>query len=496
MMKDRIQFSSRLGFIFSMMGIAIGAGNIWRFPRIVAQNGNGAIIIVWLLFLFIWSIPLILIELALGKLTKKSPIGALIKTSGPKSAWLGGFITLVTTCILAYYSNIVGWGLSYFYYSISGKIYAGNNFVHLWESHYQSAFPLGFHFLSLLLAYMIIRKGVVEGIERCNKILIPSFFICTLILFLRAITLPNAMQGIKQLFSFEWSALSNYKLWLEALIQNAWDTGAGWGLLLVYAGFASKKTGIVSNGALTAIANNLVSLIMGVIVFSACTSLDVLGTTQLQQGSGASNIGIAFIYLPELFTRIPGASYLPAMFSSIFFLAFAIASLSSMISMLFLLSQTLSELGMRKHIAESVATIIAFLLGVPSSLSITIFTNQDSVWGTGLIVNGLIIIYAAITYGLPRLKKQIIYSVPDDIHLNSTFDSMVKYLLPIEGILLLCWCFYEGLFPKDGSYWWNPFSVYSLSSLILQWSVGLIILWSLNKKLFKQFSLHNLKNKT
>ncbi|BAE81287.1 sodium-dependent transporter [Chlamydia felis Fe/C-56] len=493
MNKHQNQFSSRLGFIFSMMGIAVGAGNIWRFPRIAAQNGSGAFILIWLLFLFIWSIPLIIIELSLGKLTRKAPIGTLIKLAGSKYAWLGGFVTLVTTCILAYYSNIVGWGLSYFYYSISGKIYAGNNFSQLWETHYQSSFPLLFHFLSLFLAYMIIRKGIVQGIEKCNKILIPSFFVCTLILLLRAITLPNAMQGIKQLFSFDLASLSNYKLWLEALTQNAWDTGAGWGLLLVYSGFASKKTGVVSNGALTAISNNIVSLIMGIIVFSTCASLDVLGTTQLQQGAGSSSIGIAFIYLPELFTRVPGPDYLAAVFSSIFFLAFATAALSSMISMLFLLTQTLSEFGIKKCTAELSATIIAFILGVPSSLSLAVFANQDTVWGIGLIINGLIFIYAAMHYGLSHLKKKIINSVPGDIRLNKSFDLMVKYLLPVEGIVLLCWYFYEGLFPEDG-HWWNPISVYSLSSLILQWSTGLIILWCFNKKLSKCFSLHNLEN--
>ncbi|ASD30641.1 sodium-dependent transporter [Chlamydia abortus] len=493
MSKNSTHFSSRLGFIFSMMGIAVGAGNIWRFPRIAAQNGNGAFILIWLLFLFIWSIPLIIIELSLGKLTKKAPIGTLIKTAGPKYAWLGGFITLVTTCILAYYSNIVGWGLSYFYYSISGKIYAGNDFSQLWETHYQSLSPLFFHFLSLFLAYMIIRKGIVQGIEKCNKILIPSFFVCTLVLLLRAITLPNAMQGIKQLFTLDFTSLSSYKLWLEALTQNAWDTGAGWGLLLVYSGFASKKTGVVSNGALTAISNNLVSLIMGVIVFATCASLDTLGTTQLQQGAGSSSIGIAFIYLPELFTRVPGSAYLPTIFSSIFFLAFAMAALSSMISMLFLFSQTLSEFGVKKHIAELSATIIAFILGVPSSLSLAVFANQDTVWGIGLILNGLIFIYAAIHYGLPHLKKKIINAVPGDIHLNTSFDYIIKYLLPIEGTALLCWYFYEGLFPEDGD-WWNPISVYSLSSLVLQWSIGLVILWSLNKKLSKCFSLYNLDN--
>ena len=117
MNKKNTVFSSRLGFILSMMGVAIGAGNIWRFPRMVAQNGGGGFILLWLLFLLIWSIPLIIVELSIGKLTRKAPIGALIRTAGPKAAWLGGFVVLVATCILGYYSNIVGWGFSYFFYA-------------------------------------------------------------------------------------------------------------------------------------------------------------------------------------------------------------------------------------------------------------------------------------------------------------------------------------------------------------------------------------------
>lgn len=84
MSQKHTHFSSRLGFILSMMGIAVGAGNIWRFPRIAAQNGCGAFILLWLCFLFLWSIPLIIIELSIGKLTQKAPIGAIIKTAGKK----------------------------------------------------------------------------------------------------------------------------------------------------------------------------------------------------------------------------------------------------------------------------------------------------------------------------------------------------------------------------------------------------------------------------
>ncbi|SPN73434.1 Na -dependent transporters of the SNF family,Sodium:neurotransmitter symporter family [Chlamydia serpentis] len=490
MNKKHASFSSRLGFIFSMIGIAVGAGNIWRFPRVAAQNGDGAFLILWLGFLFLWSIPLIIIELSIGKLTQNAPIGALIKTAGKKFAWAGGFITLVTTCILAYYSTIVGWGLSYFYYAISGKIHVGNDFAQLWSSHYQSSIPLWAHLISLGLAYLVIRKGIVHGIEKCNKILIPAFFLCTITLLLRGVTLPGAFQGIKQLFTCDKSSFANYKVWIEALTQNAWDTGAGWGLLLVYAGFASKKTGVVANGALTAVCNNLVSLMMGIIIFSTCASLDILGTAQLQDGIGASSIGVTFIYLPELFTRLPGGDYLTILFSSIFFLAFSMAALSSMISMLFLLSQTLSEFGLKPYISETLATTIAFVLGIPSAFSLKFFMNQDTVWGIALIVNGLIFIYAAATYGLPKLRKEVINAVPGDLILNRAFDYTVKYLLPIEGVLLLGWYFYEGLFPKDGQ-WWNPFSLYSLGSLVLQWFLAFIILWKFNKKLYLRFFYYN-----
>ncbi|AGW37973.1 sodium-dependent transporter [Chlamydia pecorum] len=490
MSQKHTHFSSRLGFILSMMGIAVGAGNIWRFPRIAAQNGCGAFILLWLCFLFLWSIPLIIIELSIGKLTQKAPIGAIIKTAGKKFSWAGGFITLVTTCILAYYSVIVGWGISYFYYSMSGEILLGKDFSQLWETHYHSTIPLWSHVISLSLAYLIIRKGIVGGIEKCNKVLIPAFFFCTLCLFIRAVTLPGASQGIKQLFAFNWSSFANYRVWVEALTQNAWDTGAGWGLLLVYAGFASKKTGIVSNGAITAFCNNLVSLIMGIIVFSTCASLDGSGALQLKEGIGSSSTGIAFIYLPELFTRLPGGDYITMLFSSIFFLAFAMAALSSMVSMLFLLSQTLSELGIKKYLAELSATLIAFILGIPSALSLTFFTNQDNVWSIALIVNGLIFIFASLTYGLRSLKEKVLLSVPNDIQLHKLFDYVVKYLLPIESITLLGWYFYESLFYADGN-WWNPISTFSLSSLLLQWFTGFIILWALNQRLYLEYTRNN-----
>ncbi len=484
-MKQKEFFSSRLGFVLSMIGIAIGAGNIWRFPRIVAQNGGLVFLVLWFMFLITWSIPLIIIELGIGKLTKKAPIGAVIKTAGKNFAWAGAFIALVTTAILAYYSSVVGWGASYFIYSIKGILFSHSNLELLWNDHCCSMQPLFFHFLSILFATFITYNGIKKGIERCNKILIPLFIFCLVIIFIRAITLPNAWLGIKSLFSLNVTDFKNYKIWIEALTQNAWDTGAGWGLLLVYAGYVRKKEAIVSNGIITAVSNNIVSLIMGIIVFSAVFSLDNQGILALISGSGSSNLGLTFIYLPKLFSQLPGSILIKIFFSSAFFLAFAVAALSSLISMFLLTAQTIEELNISKKISFIITAIISFLLGIPSALKPSFFNNQDTVWGIGLIINGLIIALSVIKYGLIKFKKKVINNVSNDIHLNKNFDFLIKIVIPIEGISLVCWYFYQSFISNPKS-WFYPFSLTSLANLILQWSIPLIIFISFNKWLIKR----------
>lgn len=485
-MKQRELFSSRLGLLLSMIGIAIGAGNIWRFPRIVAQNGGATFLILWFVFLITWSIPLIILELGIGKLTKKAPIGAVIAVAGKKFAWAGAFIALVTTAILAYYSSVVGWGAAYFIYSIKGILFSYTSFEGLWNNHCCSLQPLFFHFLSILLATVITYKGIRAGIEKCNKILIPLFLLCLLVIFIRAITLTNAWLGIKNLFALNISDFKNYKVWIEALTQNAWDTGAGWGLLLVYAGYTRKNDAVVSNGIITGVSNNLVSLIMGMIVFSAIFSLDSQGLSALINGSGSSSLGLTFIYLPKLFSLLPGNMLIKIFFSSVFFLAFAVAALSSLISMFLLTTQTLKELNIvSKKNCFIITAVLSFLLGIPSALNLDFFANQDTVWGIGLIANGLIIAFSVVKYGISKFKNKTINNIPKDIRLNNSFDFFVKKIIPIEGIGLLFWYFYKSFISNPTS-WYHPFSLTSLANLILQWAVPLFIFVFFNNWLVKK----------
>lgn len=469
-----------------MLGVAVGAGNIWRFSRIVAQNGGGSFIIPWVIFLFVWSIPLIIAEIAMGKLIRRAPIGALAETAGRSFGWMGAFISLVTTGILFYYSVVVGWGARYFFYSITGTLTQTTDHHAIWNHFVHSYQPLFFHFGAILVGCFVIYKGVTKGIERTNKILMPTLFAIILLIAIRAITLPGAWQGIAYLFTPNFGDLLNYKVWLEALTQNAWDTGSGWGLLLVYSGYAHKKESVTVNGSLTALGNNTVSLIMGIMIFSTAFALGKEGGIQeLISGVGSTNTGLTFIYLPKLFQSLPGGPAVHATFAAFFFLGFVFAAISSMISMLQLTMQVLNELGLQRNAAILLTGLLAIILGAPSALSMAFFENQDWVWSIGLIVNGLFIAFGVIRYGVNRFRQEAVNTSPHDFKVGKIYNVIIGVLIPALGIILIGWYFYQSVTQVD-THWWNPLHIYSVGTILFQWGVALLTFIILNKRMVKK----------
>lgn len=467
------------------MGVAIGAGNIWRFSRVVAQNGGGSFIIPWIIFLFVWSIPLIIAEIALGKLMRRAPIGTMAKTAGPQFGWMGAFIALVTTGILFYYSVVVGWGFRYFFYSVTGALSKSTNHHAIWEGFTHSLQPLFCHFASILIGCYIIYKGIIKGIERSNKFLVPTLIAIILLIAIRALTLPGAWNGINFLFTPHFEDLLNYRVWIEALTQNAWDTGAGWGLLLVYAGYCHRKESVTVSGCLTAFANNAISLIMAIIIFATAFSLEnVSGIQSLITGEGSTETGLTFIYLPKLFYELPGGIWVQNTFAALFFLAFSFAALSSMISMLQLTAQVFNELGIKKNQSIVLTGFLALLLGAPSALSMAFFHNQDWVWGIGLIVNGLFIAFAVMRYGVDRFRVEEVNHSPVDFKLGKFYNFLLTILVPIQGVFLIGWFFYRSIIAD--STWWNPIHVYGVGTIIFQWGVAMVLFIVLNKQMVKR----------
>ena len=175
-MKDSEQrFSSRFTFLLSALGVAVGTGNIWRFPRIAASNGGddgaGSFLIAWIVFLFLWSIPLIIVEYVMGSKSRQGTIGAFAMFLGKPFAFLGGFVGFVSTAIAFYYSVVVGWNIYYFLVTSFTELpNSSAASLSLWNNFQSSYYPVLFHAIAMTVGGFAIYKGV-SSIEKVNRIL-------------------------------------------------------------------------------------------------------------------------------------------------------------------------------------------------------------------------------------------------------------------------------------------------------------------------------------
>ncbi|HEX6071355.1 MAG TPA: sodium-dependent transporter [Longimicrobiaceae bacterium] len=264
-------FSSRWGMMLAMLGMAVGTGNIWRFPRIAAANGGGAFLVAWVCFLLLWSVPLLMVEFSMGKATRTGPVGAFARLIGKRYAWMGAWVAFTSIAIMFYYSVVAGWTIRYFWAGVAGELEGGIPGA-LWSAYAGSGWAVVTHAIAISLGVWVVVRGV-RGIERATSILIPSLFVLVLLLAARAVTLPGASDGLAFLFTPEWSDLADARIWLEALTQNAWDTGAGWGLALCYAIYMRRNEDTALNSFLLGFGNNSVSLLAGIMVI--CTVFSV-----------------------------------------------------------------------------------------------------------------------------------------------------------------------------------------------------------------------------
>jgi len=279
---------------------------------------------------------------------------------------------------------------------------------------------------------------VVNGIEKANRILIPSLFVLLIIAGVRAITLPGAVKGLNFLFEPNWKALLNYKIWLEGLSQSAWSTGAGWGLIL-----------------------------------TTERALEVVSDT------GPASTGLTFIWIPKLFEQISAGKF----FLVLFFLALSIAALSSLISMIELGTRIMMDFGLTRRKGIAIVGSVSFLLGLPSALSLTFFQNQDWVWGVGLLLSGFFFAITIIRYGVEKFRLEMVDSPDNDIRLGRIFNFTISILIPVEFVMLISWWFAQVILKFDPHFWWHPFRPFSIGTCLLQWGALIVILILLNKKI-------------
>ena len=483
-MKKQESFS-RWGIVFAGLGMAVGTGNLWRFPRIASQYGGGAFMIAWILFLFVWAIPLLTIELSIGKKTRQGVIGSFAQMIGKNYAWMGTFVAFVTCAITFYYTVVTGWCIKYFFSTVFQGLIKKNP-TNYWGSFTSSWEPVGFHFLAVFIGCSIIYFGVAKGIERANKILIPSLFVLLLIAVGRSLTLPGALKGLDFLFSPNFSQLGNIEVWLQALTQTAWSTGAGWGLMLTYGVYSRKKENPFLTSSTLGFGDNIAALLAAVTVIPTVFAY-FAGQNMAQEKvldiMAQGNEGLTFKWIPTLFSKVPSGNF----FLALFFLALCFAAFSSLISQLELISRIFMDTGLARKKAVTIVGIACFILGLPSAVSMGFFNNQDWVWGLGLMVSGSFFIFLVLKVGPRKFREEIISSPGQKVRMGRAFDYLVLIFLPLQLVAMLVWWFWDS-YKSDPENWLNIFAKGSVGTVLFQWGVAIAVFIIFNKLITKKLS--------
>lgn len=472
------RFASRWTMLLVMLSMAVGTGNIWRFPRIAATNGGGSFLVPWAIFLLAWSIPLLLCEFAMGKATRQGPIGAFTEMIGPRFAWMGAWVALCATLIMFYYGVVAGWCIRYFSAAVTGEL-PGAEPGALWEAYAGSWWAVLTLVISLAVASFVVARGV-RGIERAVLAMMPVLIGLVIVLAIRAVTLPGAERGLAFLFTPDWSALGNSRIWMEALTQNAWDTGAGWGLALTYATYMRAREDTTINAFILGFGNNSISLLAGIMVLCTVFSIRPDAAGEIV---GAGNTGLTFVWVPQLFAAIPGGR----VFMAMFFLALFFAALTSLISMIELAARTLIDRGVTRGRALGIVAVAALVFGLPSALSTSILDNQDAVWGVGLMLSGLFFGFAVLRHGVDRFRERHVNSAGSDFTIGRWWN-VAMILVVVEALLLLVWWLSQTISTEGWQASLDPLRTWSLGTVVLQWAVVLGLCLGFNRWLARSAS--------
>ena len=473
-MAKKEQFTSRLGFILASLGMAMGTGNIWRFPRVAGSEGGGALVITWMLALLVWSFPLLLAEMVLGRHSRKGVVATFAEVLGERSAWIGGFVALVSTAIAFYYAVVTGWCLRYLVMSVwpgfAGLDPAAAQAI--WNGFVGTPWTVLFQAISLGFVLVVVARGISKGIELANTVMMPALFIILVILAVAVLTFPGASKGLVYLFSIKREFILSPRTWLAGFTQSAWSIGAGWGLLLTYAVYTQEKEDIALNSLLIGLSDNIASLVAGMAIIP--TVFVFLSQSEAMGVLASGNEGLSFVWLPVLLTRLPLGSVLAVLF----FLGLFLAAVASLISLVELPVRVVMDWGVPRAKATWLVGGIMFLLGIPSALSVDFFKNQDWVWGLGLLLSGVFFVIASVRYGIKRMSSEI--NEVSDFPVPAWFLWIFLVgAVPVSFVFLMGWWFWQSL--SWGEPWWNPFGRFTIATAVVQWVAAGLILWAINR---------------
>ncbi|MEZ4871187.1 MAG: sodium-dependent transporter [Bdellovibrionales bacterium] len=397
MLKKRAHWGSRLAFVLAAAGSAIGLGNIWKFPYITGVNGGGAFVLLYLVCIFAVGVPILISEMYIGQKAQTNNVDAFKKLA-PSNKWGGiaGWLGLLSAfMILSFYSVVGGWILDFEFQSLTGMFSEqtgfkdGSALTDLLGAPYRQ---LLWHALFMSIVTFIVCRGVKGGLEKFNKILMPTLFVLLLALFVRVLFLDGFTDAVAFLFAPDFSKLTADSM-LEAVGHSFFTLSLGMGAIMVYGSYLDEKENLFKISIAVAALDTAIALLAGLVIFS------IVFTFNLDPQSGP---GLIFGTLPKLFTQIPGGNFLAV----VFFFIVTFAAITSAVSILEVVVAFWSERYELSREKTSIATgLIMFFVGI-----LHVFSTNE--WGD-------------------------IFSILGKTNFFDLFDLLTSaYLLPLGGVMI------------------------------------------------------------
>ncbi len=390
-----------------MVGVAVGLGNVWRFPYMVGRYGGGAFVLLYLVIAIVVGIPALMAEWSLGRHTRRGTLAAYRAVGAPGGRALGWLLSFIVLAAVAYYNNAIGWVVYHAVAQIGAPLGLGLEGAHILppeQGFSGTSFGLQLFFTAMvvLAQVAVLLRGLRGGIERASRVLTPLVFGTLLLLIVRSLTLPGAGEGVRWLLAFHPGDM-NASVTMAALGQVVFSLALGGTFMVTYGAYLDDGMPLRRQAALTVAGDTLAGLLAGLALFPAIFAFG------MEPSSGP---GLLFATLPELFARIP-AGWL---FGSLFYVALAGAALLSGIAAYEVLVVGLAEsLGWDRKRAIWTMAGATLVLAIPPMINLAVFVPWDLTFGSGGQTFGAVAAMATVGWVMARgdLLKQLGGDHPD-----------------------------------------------------------------------------------
>jgi len=475
----RERWTGRVPFIFAAIGSAIGLGNIWRFPYLTYEYGGGAFLVPWIIGLIVLGIPWMMMEFGMGRFFQRGAPG-VFEGIGKKWEWVGWWPVWVAFLIVSYYTVVIAWALRYVISSLTVAWGIGQAGAEGAAGYYfeevlglssgpevlgalQWPLVLGLAFTWVVLFFIMFKGARVIGRVSVWLVCIP--WVLLVVLFIRGVTLPGAVDGLNYYLNPDFSILGNGDVWFAALSQIAFTLSLGMAGMFAYGSFISKKADVTNNAFITSFSNCATSFFAGFAVFS--TVGFIMQALNIPVGEvSAASVGLAFVSYPVAVSMMPGAN---ALVGVIFFLCLFFLGTTSAYFLAYggVITPLMDKFGWSRVKTTAGVCIVAFLIGL-------IFTTQGGLyWGPdildravsfyGLLITGaLACLVVGWGFGAKKLRENL--NETSDFKVGAWWDWLIKIVVPAALIFVVIY----GGFMKDIA---EPYGGYPLWAASMIWVI-------------------------